>query len=203
LAAGAVAYLHPNHKVTGSLTASGIAGVVAVDAAAGDTTVDVDLNLAGYDCITTFYCPPIQHSLPLRTTGRMEMSLSESILPITTFEEWLTTCPRPSQDPKEWVHGARSQSPRFPNHQSKFLIIKRRQKLRSWAKYPSMPLACRYICRCQAIDKLFIGMWIHTRSNIYKHVKKNPKICQNRFNLWFCLRKWLLVCALRWAPKPI
>jgi len=53
LAAGAVAYLHPNNKVTGSLTASGIAGVVAVDAAAGDTTVDVDLNMAGYDVNAT------------------------------------------------------------------------------------------------------------------------------------------------------
>jgi hypothetical protein len=48
-----VAYLHPNNKVTGSLTASGIAGVVAVDAAAGDTTVDVDLNMAGYDVNAT------------------------------------------------------------------------------------------------------------------------------------------------------
>ncbi len=53
LSAGAVAYLHPNHKVTGSMTASGIAGIVAVDAAAGDTTVDVDLNLAGYDVNST------------------------------------------------------------------------------------------------------------------------------------------------------
>jgi predicted RecA/RadA family phage recombinase len=53
LAAGAVAYLHPNHKVTGSLTASGIAGIVAVDAAAGDTTVDVDLNAVGYDVNST------------------------------------------------------------------------------------------------------------------------------------------------------
>jgi len=38
LSAGAVAYLHPNGKVTG------IAGLVAVDAAAGDTTVDVEIN---------------------------------------------------------------------------------------------------------------------------------------------------------------
>lgn len=44
LSAGAVAYLHPNGKVTGSSTVSGIAGLVAVDAAAGDTTVDVDIN---------------------------------------------------------------------------------------------------------------------------------------------------------------
>lgn len=44
LSAGAVAYLHPNGKVTGSSTVSGIAGIVAVDAAAGDTTVDVELN---------------------------------------------------------------------------------------------------------------------------------------------------------------
>ena len=53
LVAGAVAYLHPNNKVTGSLTASGIAGVVAVDAAAGDTTVDVELNAVGYDVNAT------------------------------------------------------------------------------------------------------------------------------------------------------
>ena len=44
LTAGAVAYLHSNLKVTGSATTTGIAGVVAVDAAAGDTTVDVELN---------------------------------------------------------------------------------------------------------------------------------------------------------------
>ena len=44
LSAGAVAYLHPNGKVTGSSTVSGIAGIVAVDAAAGDTTVDVEIN---------------------------------------------------------------------------------------------------------------------------------------------------------------
>ena len=44
LSAGDVAYLHPNGKVTGSSTVSGIAGIVAVDAAAGDTTVDVELN---------------------------------------------------------------------------------------------------------------------------------------------------------------
>jgi hypothetical protein len=39
-----VAYLHSNLKVTGSATTTGIAGVVAVDAGAGDTTVDVELN---------------------------------------------------------------------------------------------------------------------------------------------------------------
>jgi hypothetical protein len=39
-----VAYLHSNLKVTGSATTTGIAGLVAVDAAAGDTTVDVELN---------------------------------------------------------------------------------------------------------------------------------------------------------------
>ena len=44
LTAGAVAYLHSNLKVTGSATTTGIAGIVAVDAAAGDTTVDVELN---------------------------------------------------------------------------------------------------------------------------------------------------------------
>jgi len=44
LSAGAVAYLHPNGKVTGSSAVSGIAGLVAVDAAAGDTTVDVSIN---------------------------------------------------------------------------------------------------------------------------------------------------------------
>jgi predicted RecA/RadA family phage recombinase len=44
LTAGAVAYLHSNLKVTGSATTTGIAGLVAVDAAAGDTTVDVELN---------------------------------------------------------------------------------------------------------------------------------------------------------------
>ena len=44
LAAGAIAYLHSNLKVTGSATTTGIAGLVAVDAAAGDTTVDVSLN---------------------------------------------------------------------------------------------------------------------------------------------------------------
>lgn len=44
LAAGAVAFLHSNLKVTGSATTTGIAGVVAVDAAAGDTSVDVELN---------------------------------------------------------------------------------------------------------------------------------------------------------------
>ena len=44
LTAGAVAYLHSNLKVTGSATTTGIAGLVAVDAAAGDTTVDVSLN---------------------------------------------------------------------------------------------------------------------------------------------------------------
>ena len=44
LSAGAVAYLHSNLKVTGSATTTGIAGVVAVDAGAGDTTVDVELN---------------------------------------------------------------------------------------------------------------------------------------------------------------
>jgi predicted RecA/RadA family phage recombinase len=44
LSAGAVAYLHSNLKVTGSATTTGIAGLVAVDAAAGDTTVDVEIN---------------------------------------------------------------------------------------------------------------------------------------------------------------
>ena len=44
LTAGAVAYLHSNLKVTGSATTTGIAGLVAVDAAAGDTTVDVSIN---------------------------------------------------------------------------------------------------------------------------------------------------------------
>ena len=44
LAAGAVAYLHSNLRVTGSATTTGIAGLVAVDAAAGDTTVDVSIN---------------------------------------------------------------------------------------------------------------------------------------------------------------
>ena len=44
LAAGAVAFLHSNLKVTGSSTTTGIAGIVAVDAAAGDTTVDVSIN---------------------------------------------------------------------------------------------------------------------------------------------------------------
>jgi predicted RecA/RadA family phage recombinase len=44
LAAGAVAYLHSNLKVTGSASTTGIAGLVAVDAAAGDTTVDVEIN---------------------------------------------------------------------------------------------------------------------------------------------------------------
>ena len=44
LSAGAVAYLHSNLRVTGSASTTGIAGIVAVDAAAGDTTVDVDIN---------------------------------------------------------------------------------------------------------------------------------------------------------------
>ncbi len=44
LTAGAVAYLHSNLKVTGSATTTGIAGLVAVDAAAGDPTVDVEIN---------------------------------------------------------------------------------------------------------------------------------------------------------------
>jgi predicted RecA/RadA family phage recombinase len=44
LSAGAVAYLHSNLKVTGTATTTGIAGLVAVDAAAGDTTVDVEIN---------------------------------------------------------------------------------------------------------------------------------------------------------------
>jgi predicted RecA/RadA family phage recombinase len=44
LSAGAVAYLHPNGRVTGTATTSGIAGLVAVDALAGDTTVDVEIN---------------------------------------------------------------------------------------------------------------------------------------------------------------
>lgn len=54
LTAGSVAYLHPNYKVTGTATTSGIAGLVAVDAAAGDTTVDVELNAASmYDLNVT------------------------------------------------------------------------------------------------------------------------------------------------------
>jgi len=44
LSAGNVAYLHSNLRVTGSATTTGIAGLVAVDAAAGDTTVDVSIN---------------------------------------------------------------------------------------------------------------------------------------------------------------
>ncbi len=44
LTAGSVAYLHSNLRVTGSATTTGIAGLVAVDAAAGDTTVDVSIN---------------------------------------------------------------------------------------------------------------------------------------------------------------
>jgi predicted RecA/RadA family phage recombinase len=44
LTAGNVAYLHSNLRVTGSATTTGIAGLVAVDAAAGDTTVDVSIN---------------------------------------------------------------------------------------------------------------------------------------------------------------
>jgi predicted RecA/RadA family phage recombinase len=44
LTAGSVAYLHSNLSVTGSATTTGIAGLVAVDAAAGDTTVDVSIN---------------------------------------------------------------------------------------------------------------------------------------------------------------
>ena len=44
LSAGAVAYLHSNLRVTGSASTTGIAGIVAVDAAAGDTTVEVDIN---------------------------------------------------------------------------------------------------------------------------------------------------------------
>ena len=44
LSAGAVAYLDGAGNVTGSSTVSGIAGIVAVSAAAGDTTVDVELN---------------------------------------------------------------------------------------------------------------------------------------------------------------
>jgi predicted RecA/RadA family phage recombinase len=44
LTAGSVAYLHSNLRVTGSSTTTGIAGLVAVDAAAGDTTVDVSIN---------------------------------------------------------------------------------------------------------------------------------------------------------------
>lgn len=44
LSAGAVAYLHPNGRVTGTATVSGIAGLVAADAAAGDVFVDVSIN---------------------------------------------------------------------------------------------------------------------------------------------------------------
>lgn len=44
LAAGAVAYLDGASNVTGTSTVSGIAGLVAVAAAAGDTTVDVAIN---------------------------------------------------------------------------------------------------------------------------------------------------------------
>lgn len=44
LAAGSVAYLDGAGNVTGSAAASGIAGLVAVAAAAGDTTVDVSIN---------------------------------------------------------------------------------------------------------------------------------------------------------------
>lgn len=44
LAAGAVAYLDGAGNVTGTSTVSGIAGLVAVAAAAGDTTVDVSIN---------------------------------------------------------------------------------------------------------------------------------------------------------------
>ena len=44
LAAGAVAYLDGASNVTGSSTVSGIVGLVAVAAAAGDTTVDVSIN---------------------------------------------------------------------------------------------------------------------------------------------------------------
>ena len=44
LTAGSIAYLHSNLRVTGSATTTGIAGLVAADAAAGDTTVDVSIN---------------------------------------------------------------------------------------------------------------------------------------------------------------
>jgi len=54
LTAGSVAYLHSNLKVTGSSTTTGIAGIVAVDAAAGDTTVDVEINAGSmYDLNVT------------------------------------------------------------------------------------------------------------------------------------------------------
>ena len=54
LSAGAVAYLHSNLKVTGTATTTGIAGIVAVDAAAGDTTVDVEINAGSmYDLNVT------------------------------------------------------------------------------------------------------------------------------------------------------
>jgi predicted RecA/RadA family phage recombinase len=44
LTAGNVAYLHPNGRVTGTAGTSGIAGLVAVDAAAADVFVDVSIN---------------------------------------------------------------------------------------------------------------------------------------------------------------
>lgn len=44
LSQGAVAFLDGAGRVTGSSTASGIAGIVAEPAAAGDTTVAVSLN---------------------------------------------------------------------------------------------------------------------------------------------------------------
>lgn len=53
LTRGQVAYLHSNLNVTGSVTTTGIAGIVVADAATGATTVDVDINAAGYDVNST------------------------------------------------------------------------------------------------------------------------------------------------------
>lgn len=53
LTRGQVCYLQSNLVVTGSATTTGIAGIVVADAASGDTTVDVDINMAGYDVNAT------------------------------------------------------------------------------------------------------------------------------------------------------
>ena len=54
LTAGSVAYLQSNLTVTGTATTTGIAGLVAVDAASADTTVDVSINHGMlYDLNTT------------------------------------------------------------------------------------------------------------------------------------------------------
>lgn len=53
LTRGQVCYLQSNLVVTGSATTTGIAGIVVADAASGDTTVDVDINMAGYDVNST------------------------------------------------------------------------------------------------------------------------------------------------------